>query len=130
MVGGIVITHGPMAQALIEASEGILGTVTYLLGFSTSAMSRDSIEQEIGNIISSSDWPDETLILVSLKGGSCWNAAVSVMEKYSKIAVVSAVNLPMMLSFLTKRTVQPLSELAANVKNDGIRGIDMFKGTT
>ena len=129
MIGGIVITHGPIAHALIQAAEGILGTCQYIIGFSTSDKSRDTVEREIGEIISSADWPHETLILVSLKGGSCWNAAVSVMEKYHNIAVVSAVNLPMMLSFLTKRDGKQLDELATVVKNDGIRGIDIFKGT-
>ncbi len=128
MIGGIIIAHGPIAEALIRAVEGILGKTSYLYGFSTSELSRETIQEQIASVLASADWPDETLIMVTLKGGSCWHAAISTMQLYSNISVVSGVNLPMLLSFVTKRNGRQLDELATMVKEDGIRGIDKFEG--
>lgn len=124
MIGGIIITHGPIAQSLIRASEEIVGKTEYLYGFSTTNLSLDAIYKQMKEILSRSDWPDETLILVSLKGGSCWNSAVAMKREYRKVEVLSGVNLSMILSFLTKRNDHSLTDLTALVLEDGIRGID------
>ncbi|MBN1153290.1 hypothetical protein JXB12_00055 [candidate division KSB1 bacterium] len=124
MVGGILITHGPMAQALIKAGETILGKIQYIYGFSTTDLSIATIVERIDSIVHDEEWPHDTLILVSLKGGSCWNAALTAKKKLSNIEVVSGINLSMLLSFVTKRNEEPLAKLAQTVMSDGIRGID------
>lgn len=124
MIGGLIVTHGPMAPALIKAAETILGQVTQVYGFSTTDLSIHDILENIDRIIKEDDWPDETLVLVSLKGGSCWNAAVMASKQHDNIEVISGVNLSMLLSFLTKRNSHSLTELAALVLEDGKRGID------
>ena len=126
MIGGIILTHGPIAQALIKAAEEILGSINYLYGFSTTNLALEMIYEKIDEIFTEDDWPAESLILVSLKGGSCWNAAVTMKKKYQHVEVVSGVNLNMILSFLTKRKDQQLQELATLVKEDGLRGIDKY----
>ena len=126
MIGGIILTHGPMAQALIKAAETILGKTTYIYGFSTTDLSIQSILEKISTILTDSEWPGETLILVSLKGGSCWNAAVTSKKTHQNIEVISGVNLSMVLSFLTKRDSHQLQKLATLVLEDGIRGIDKY----
>ena len=67
-----------------------------------------------------------TLILVSLKGGSCWNAAVTAKKQNQNVEVISGVNLAMVLSFLTKRDSHQLKGLATLVLEDGIRGIEIY----
>lgn len=124
MIGGIIITHGPMAQAIIKAAETILGKTTYIYGFSTTDLSIPATLEKINKILAEDDWPDETLILVTLKGGSCWNAAVTTKMYNQNLEVISGVNLSMVLSFLTKRDSHQLKELAALVLEDGIRGIE------
>jgi mannose PTS system EIIA component len=125
VVGGIIITHGPLAQALIQAAEEILGKSDHITGFSITNLSMVDMINRISNIISTDSWPDETLILVCLKGGSCWNAALTTKKKYDKkIAVISGVNLNMLLSFLTKRDSAKLTDLTTLVMQDGVKGID------
>ena len=126
MIGGIVITHGPLAQALIKGAETILGKVSLIYGFSTTDLSIPAILEKINQIMKDDKWPGETLILVSLKGGSCWNAAVTTKRQNQNIEVISGVNLSMLLSFLTKRDSHQLKELATVVLQDGIRGIEKF----
>lgn len=126
MTGGIILTHGPLAQALIKAAEEILGKVKNIYGFSTTNLSMTAIFDRINNILVAQDWPKSTLFLVSLKGGSCWNAAVTIKKQHQNIEVVSGVNLSMLLSFLSKRNSHNLRELTTLVMEDGIKGIDKF----
>ena len=127
MVGGILITHGPMAQALIKAAETIVGKVKHIYGFSTTDLSIDTIVERIERISAEDDWPRKTLVMVSLKGGSCWNAALTAKMKLNNIEVVSGVNLSMLLSFATKRNSNTLDSLADIVVSDGKTGIDKHK---
>ncbi len=124
MIGGLIVTHGPMAPALIKAAETILGQVTQIYGFSTTDLSIHDILENIDKIVKEDDWPAETLVMVSLKGGSCWNAAVMAARQHNNIEVISGVNLSMLLSFLTKRDSNSLKDLATLALEDGKRGID------
>jgi mannose/fructose-specific phosphotransferase system component IIA len=116
-----------MARALIKAAETILGKTTLLHGFSSTDMSTEQIAGLAGKIIESDDWPENTLIMVSLKGGSCWRAALTIRSEQQNVAIVAGINLSMLLSFITKRANHPLEELASLAKEDGIRGIDRYE---
>jgi mannose/fructose-specific phosphotransferase system component IIA len=50
-------------------------------------------------------------------------ACVSLPEDRRNCALVAGVNLPMLLSFFTKREKLSLNELAETVQKDGVRGI-------
>ena len=50
MIGGIILTHGPIAQALIQASEEILGSVNNLFGFATTNLSLEAIYERIDEL--------------------------------------------------------------------------------
>ena len=123
MIGGIIVTHGPMAHPLIEAAETILGPVDNIKAISTTQFSLKEIVSEIEKIIASEDWNDGIIIMTSLRGGSCWNSAALASKNHDRVEVVSGVNLPMTISFLTKRDSLPLPELADTLVRDGIRGI-------
>ena len=123
MIGGIIVTHGPMAQPLIEAAETILGKTEALRALSTTPFGLKEIVAEIEKIIDEESWAEGVMIMTSLRGGSCWNAASLVAKKILNVQVVSGVNLPMTISFLSKRQLYSLPELAEIIKDDGIRGI-------
>ncbi|NOZ61937.1 MAG: PTS sugar transporter subunit IIA [Calditrichaeota bacterium] len=123
MIGGIIVTHGPMAQPLIAAAETILGKADNIRALSTTPFSLKEIVSEVEKIIEKEAWDDGVLVMASLRGGSCWNAAVLIANKKSNVQVVSGVNLPMVISFLSKRNSLSLSELAETVYHDGVRGI-------
>lgn len=127
MIGGIVLTHGEIGAALIEAAKMILGEVDNVYSVSTTNLSLIDINTRLKQIISSENWGDGTIIMVSLLGGSCWNSAVGLTRQRPKVEVVSGVNLTMLISFLSKRERFSLPELAVVIKDDGIRGIDRFQ---
>lgn len=127
MIGGIILTHGPMGPAIIKAAATILGDIDSIYELSTTNLSLNDICDRLIKTIKSENWNDGTIIMVSLKGGSCWNAAVTTANQLPDIEVVSGVNLAMFISFLTKRNQLDLGELAEKIKLDGIRGIDRYE---
>ena len=88
MIGGIILTHGPIASALIQAGETILGEIDDVNHLSTKGLSLDGISEKLKKIISAGQWSDGIIIMVSLKGGSCWNAAVVTARQIPDIEVV------------------------------------------
>ena len=126
MIGGIVITHGDIGSALIHAAETILGEADNIYGLSTKSLSLIDINTMLKDRILAQNWEDGTIIMVSLLGGSCWNSAVGITKQFSKIEVVSGVNLTMVISFLSKRNQFSLPKLVDVIKEDGIRGINKF----
>lgn len=126
MIGGIVLTHGNIGHALIEAAESILGKIDNIHVLSTTNLSLIDINTKLREIISSQNWKDGIIIMVSLMGGSCWNAGVVLARDLAKTEVVAGVNLIMLISFLSKRGRYSLPELAEIVKEDSIRGIERY----
>lgn len=126
MIGGIVLTHGQISSTLIQAAQTILGEVDHVYDLSITDQSMSRIISNLEQIVSSQNWEDGIIIMVSLKGGSCWNSAVSLARKFPLIEVVSGVNLIMLISFISKRIRYPIKELAEIIKEDAIRGIDRF----
>lgn len=126
MIGGIVLTHGDIGTALIQAAESIMGEADNIYGLSTKDLSLTDIHLNLKEKIQAQTWDGGTIIMVSLLGGSCWNSAVGVSKQISNIEVVSGVNLNMLISFLSKRAQFSLQTLADIIKEDGVRGISKF----
>ncbi|MDZ7263487.1 MAG: hypothetical protein ONB16_02805 [candidate division KSB1 bacterium] len=126
MIGGIVLTHGQIAASLVDAARSILGDIDGLYDFSVGNLSLEAIIDSLEAIIVAEKWTDGVVIMVSLRGGSCWNSAIHLARKLPQVEVISGVNLTMLISFLSKRNRLPLQQLALTVKEDTIRAIDQF----
>ncbi|HOT96263.1 MAG TPA: hypothetical protein PLG50_06690 [bacterium] len=124
MKHAILLTHGPIGEALIEAVRGIMGLDEGLHALSVTDMSITEIASRLEAMVSGPDEKqDGVIIMASLRGGSCWNVAVGTGSGRSNVRIVSGVNLPMVLSFITKRQDLSLDALAEEVEQDGQRGI-------
>lgn len=123
----IILTHGPVGEALIAAVESITGEQEGLHALSVTEMSVTEIRQRLEALVNGPAEQEGICILASLKGGSCWNVAAAVAKGKSNVTVVSGANLPMLLSFITKRDSLNLLELAEAVEHDGLRGIERLK---
>ena len=127
MIAGIVLTHGPIAPAIIEAANAIVGEAKKIFSLSTSGSSLRTVIEKLEKLITSQKLDQGVIIMASLKGGTCWNSAVAVSKKFSNVEVVSGVNLNMFVSFITKRGQFELSQLTEVIINDAIKGIDHAK---
>ncbi|MBL7092923.1 hypothetical protein ISS22_03000 [candidate division KSB1 bacterium] len=124
MISGIVLTHGPIAPAIIEAAGAIVGNGEKIFSLSTSGFSLRGVIEKLEALFLSEKLNQGVIIMTSLKGGTCWNSAVAVSKKIPDVEVVSGVNLNMFISFVTKRGQSGLSELTEIILQDAIKGIN------
>jgi mannose/fructose/sorbose-specific phosphotransferase system IIA component len=123
MVGCIVLSHGQVAQALLDACKQILGECDNVYALNCKGLNPKGIYDNITHLIESKNLRDGLFILVSLRGGSCWNAACKILKEREKVQLISGLNLSIILSFVTKSKECSFEELGEILVRDGIRGI-------
>ena len=127
MVGAIIISHSFVGRELIETAEYIVGKIEGITAISLDLkMNAFEARKVISEAMKQIDQGDGLLILTDLFGGSPANIAFSFLNK-EKTEVITGVNLPMILTFWTKRENRSLAELAKLVQLSGIRNIVMAK---
>lgn len=126
MVGCLLISHGNIAQALLEASRKIAGECPNLFALDCHDLSTDILYEKIAQLIESENLKDGLFILVCLRGGTCWNVAARIARDFKKVAVISGVNLSIVLSFITKQNKFTFDELSNVLLDDGRRAISQF----
>ncbi len=126
MTGIVVVTHGKLAQALVETAEMIMGKQECIavIGFEAG---QDVIQlhEKISRAVQDFAQTDEALILVDLLGGSPYNAAAMLAMKLPKVKVVTGVNLPMLLEILPGRNVDTAA-LSRQAVTAGQAGVSEF----
>ncbi len=128
MINGIVICHGKLAGALLNAAERILGSSEGVYAFTNEQLSPKGVyEAIVAQLGEQLDHPG--IIMVDLRGGSCWSVAKMLARDYPGLRVVTGVNLPMLTSFITKRRQKTLDELAELLVVDGHRSVLLEPGT-
>ncbi len=123
MVGCLVISHGKIAQAYIDVCKQVVGTSDSVFTLDCSKLTAKDLYKEMLSLLEREKLSDGLIILVSLRGGSCWNVAAKISKEYPNVEVISGLNLPLILSFLTKKDKYKFSELKEIVYKDGLRGI-------
>ncbi|MCH1570000.1 MAG: hypothetical protein L7S64_01545 [Longimicrobiales bacterium] len=114
-IRGVVIAHGPMARAMVDAVRRIAGDAAdTLIPLSNDGKGPEELRDELEALIS--DQP--AVVFTDLLAGSCGMAAMSSCRDRARRAVVSGVNLPMLLEFVF-HTDQPLDALVECVKEKG-----------
>jgi mannose/fructose-specific phosphotransferase system component IIA len=99
-VRGVVVAHGEMARGMVTAVERIVGLPEGVLvpvsnvGLSPEAL-RDAILEVVGD--------SPALVFTDLGAGSCTLAARISCRDRARVAVVTGVNLPMLLEFVFHR---------------------------
>ncbi|MDI6757201.1 MAG: hypothetical protein QME32_04180 [Endomicrobiia bacterium] len=126
MIPVIVISHGGIARELVAMSRIIVGEHDALDTLEiASASTIDSVKERISQKVSAYERAPGfggALILTDMLGGSSCNVCVPLVAGH-KVAIVSGVNLYMLLSALKNRESLALDELKKRVIADGIRSI-------
>ena len=119
-VFGLIVTHSGIGNELLKAAESIIGPQEYLAALSSKEVGFDSLCRQIQNAI----YPDQdAVIMVDYFGGSAHVAARALRKSNIQRTIISGVNLPMLLSFITKREQLTYPELVEVIRTDAIRGI-------
>jgi len=118
-VRGIVVAHGPLAAGLVEAAIRISGVEEGALV----AISNDGLgPEQLRDAILSDAGGAPALVFTDLAAGSCTLAARVCCSEGAALAVVSGVNLAMLLDFVFQRDL-PLDELVTHVVARGREGV-------
>jgi mannose PTS system EIIA component len=129
MKHGIIIAHGPLGRAFIEAAKSIIGSDEGLFPLSVTEMSVTEIKARLNSLI---DEPradvDGIVIMACLRGGSSWNVSAAMIKDRPDVRLVSGCNLAMVVSFLMNRSAMPLDPLVETILSDAKQGVMLFKG--
>jgi len=120
MIGILIVSHRQLGEALIDASEFILGNKPDALDSVSIDIneSADKLRKKIADNIKKVDQNDGVLILTDMFGGTPSNLSYSFLEE-GRLEVISGVNLPMLIKVISLREDMELHI----VKNrDGAKG--------
>jgi len=132
MIRALVITHGDIGRELVRVTEMILGPTEGLTAMSNMGKSAIDITAEIKKWLESSPAADserdQKLILLDDYGGSCATSAQLACGQDPETAVISGVNLAMLLGFVTWRDTGDFSDLVAKTVQKGREAIVQVGG--
>lgn len=113
MIGVVVCTHGPLAAALVETANLIVGDYPNItpVGLKSGDSPEDMVAR-IRDAIALVDAGEGVLILCDMFGGTPSNLSLSFLGDH--VEVVTGVSLPMLLKLYTSRDA-PLVEVAQGV---------------
>ncbi|HEX6107465.1 MAG TPA: hypothetical protein VFZ26_17890 [Gemmatimonadales bacterium] len=115
---GVVVCHGKLAGALVEAAESISGVTGALVPVSNSGCDRDTLEERLVAALDGRP----AVVFVDLASGSCLFAVLSRLRITDGVKAVTGVNLAMLVDFVFHRSLPP-GEAAARAAAAGTRAI-------
>ena len=129
MIGIVVVTHSQLGEALIEATEFIVGSrpegvVSVSIDLNQNV---DKLREKVVAGIKKAGREEGILILTDMFGGTPSNISYSFLEE-GRVEVLSGVNLPILVQALNSRAKMGLSELAASLETFGRKSITLASG--
>jgi len=113
-VAGVVVAHASLAGALVAAAERISGIEGGLVPISNENRTPENLLEAVTRAIDGRP----AILFTDLGSGSCGFVCRSIGRTRTDVAVVTGVNLPMLLDFLFHRELSPL-ELSLRVAEKG-----------
>jgi len=99
---GIIVTHGELADELCHTTELIVGKLTGCYSISGSDFCDEEVIDRIKEILEL-ERSSRAIVFVDYFGGSCCINTVRAVKGLKGVRVISGVNLPILLDFITKR---------------------------
>ena len=127
----LVITHGAIGMELKNVVEMILGPTEGLEAMTNSGKSGPEIATDVGAWLDAgASGPEQgpSLIMIDDYAGSCATAAQLAARNRSNVAIVSGVNLAMLLGFITWRDSSDFEEFVGKVVQKERGAITMLGG--
>lgn len=115
---GVVVCHGALAGALVQATEQISGLAGVLVPVSNTGCDREALEDRV--IAAVNGHP--AVVFVDLASGSCLVAVLKRLRSEQLVKVVTGVNLAMLVDFVFHRALSP-AEAASRAAVAGEKSI-------
>ena len=115
---GVIVSHAGVAHALVTAVTNITGVTDALVPVSNEGCDRDTLFAALA--AAAADMP--AVLFIDLPGGSCLTGAATYARGRTNLAVVTGVNLAMLLDFVFHRDLSP-TEAALRAATAGAKAI-------
>ena len=112
---GVVVCHGKLAAALVEAAESISGVTDALVPVSNTGCDREALEDRVVAALDSRP----AVVFVDLASGSCLFAVLKRLRSTPGVKAVTGVNLAMLVDFVFHRSLEPEAAAARAVEAGG-----------
>lgn len=122
-IGGVIVSHGQVANELVAAAEAVVGDLNHITAVSIGwhddvEMAQDEIRRAIDRVSSGAG----VLLLTDMFGGTPTNLA-AIFLKENEVEIVTGVNLPMVIKLASTAREMTLRELAREVEEQGKEAI-------
>lgn len=122
-VGGVIVSHGQVANELLAAAEAVVGELSHITAVSIGwhddvELAKSEIERAIETVSDGAG----VLVLTDMFGGTPTNISAMFLKE-GKVEIVTGVNLPMVIKLASHNAEAPLSEVARIVEEQGKKSI-------
>ena len=100
---GIIVSHAAVAQAMVAAVRAITGIDNALTAVSNEGCGTEQLAERLRDAVGEGP----ALLFVDLPGGSCMTSSTRYARQHAEIAVVTGVNMAMLLDFVFHRNISP-----------------------
>lgn len=121
----LVVTHGRLAEELVQAARTIVGTVEGLDALAIDWNDGiDSIQPRLVEAIRRADRGAGVVVATDMFGGTPTNLGLALYER-GRVEIVTGVNLPMLIKFAGRREALDVVEIAALIAREGRAAIQV-----
>lgn len=125
MIGGIIVSHGKLAEELLNALTIILGEVSNMEAISIGWYDDvDESKKKINQSLKRVDQKNGVLVFTDMFGGTPSNLSFSFL-KDNQVEIITGVNLPMLIKFVSLQKSTHLGEVAEKVMEQGKKNIHL-----
>ncbi|MDQ3132031.1 MAG: PTS sugar transporter subunit IIA [Acidobacteriota bacterium] len=122
-IGGVLVSHGQVANELLAAAETVVGNLSHIAAVSIGwhddvELSKAEIQRAIKKVSSGTG----VLLLTDMFGGTPTNIS-AMFIKENEVEIVTGVNLPMVIKLASQNSEKTLTEMAKDVEEQGRQSI-------
>ena len=126
MIGLVLVTHGKLAEELLEAMQHVVGSqdavqTICIFPDDNAAEARKRIDAAVAKV----DGGKGVIICTDLFGGTPSNLSISFLETHKNIEVLAGANLPMLIKLASVRKTETLHNAAIQSCDAGRKYINV-----
>ncbi len=125
MIGGIIVSHGRLAEELLNALTIILGEAPNIEAISIGWY--DDVEEskkKINQSLKRVDQKNGVVIFTDMFGGTPSNLSFSFLKE-NQVEIITGINLPMLIKFVSLQRSNNLKDVSRKVVDQGKKNIHL-----
>lgn len=125
MIGGIIVSHGKLAEEILNALTIILGEAPNIEAISIGWYNDvEDSKKKISQSLKRVNQKNGVVIFTDMFGGTPSNLSFSFL-KNNQVEIITGVNLPMLIKFVSLQRSNNLKEVAKKVIEQGKKNIHL-----